>query len=108
MRKIRFFQQNAYLTVDFLSKQTEIITMRDAIPDDDKDPYALIFDMGNGTTKKRLTFQTPEIKPINAIQTELETFADAIAKDTNPVVTVADGCKALEVAYRILAACNTI
>ena len=106
MRKMRFFQQNAYLTVDFLNKKTEIITMRDVVPDDDKDPYAMIFDMGNGTTKKRISFQTPEIKPINAIQTELETFADAIVKNTNPIVTIEDGCKALEVAHRILAACN--
>jgi predicted dehydrogenase len=80
--------------------------MRDVIPDDDKDPFAMIFDMGNGTTKKRITFQTPEIKPINAIQTELETFADAIVKNTSPIVTIEDGCKALEVAHRILAACN--
>ena len=108
MRKMRYFQQNAYLTVDFLNKKTEIITMRDAIPDDDKDPYALIFDMNNGTTKKRITFQTPEIKPINAIQTELATFAEAITKDTSPIVTIEDGCKALKVAHRILAACNTI
>jgi predicted dehydrogenase len=105
MRKMRFFQQNAYLTVDFLNKKTDIITMRDAAPDDDKDPYALIFDMNNGTTKKRITFQTPEIKPINAIQTELETFANAITQNTDPIVTIEDGCKALEVAHRILKAC---
>jgi len=108
MRKMRFFQQNAYLTVDFLNKQTEIISMRDATLDDDKDPYALIFDMGNGATKKRIIFQNPEIKPINAIQTELETFAQAITTDTNPVVTIEDGCKALEIAHRILEVCNTI
>jgi predicted dehydrogenase len=106
MRKMRFFQQNAYLTVDFLNKKTDVINMRDVIPADDNDPYAMIFDMGNGTTKKRITIQNPEIKPINAIQTELETFADAIVQNTNPIVTIEDGCKALEVAHRILAACN--
>jgi predicted dehydrogenase len=106
MRKMRFFQQNAYLTVDFLNKKTDVLTMRDIVSDDDKDPFAMIFDLGNGKTKKRVSFQNPEIKPINAIQTELETFADAIVKNTNPIVTIEDGCKALAVAYRILEACN--
>ena len=106
MRKMRFFQQNAYLTVDFLNKKTDVINMRDAVSEDDNDPFAMIFDMGNGGMKKRITIQNPEIKPINAIQTELETFADAIVKNTSPIVTIEDGCKALEVAHRILAVCN--
>lgn len=104
MRKMRFFQPNAYITVDFLDKQTEIIKMREVTPEAEKDPFALILELGADKGKKQLFFKKPEITPINAIQTELEAFSNAIVTNTEPPVTIEDGCKALEIAYRILEA----
>ena len=51
---------------------------------------------------KEIMIEKPEIKPINAIKTELEKFAHAILNDSIPAVTINDGYQALDVAYKIL------
>lgn len=101
MRKSRFFQRDAYISVDFLDKTSEIIRMRNVVPDS-SDPLAMILDLGPGKQPKQILFDKPEIKPINAIQTELESFADAISNNTVPSVTINDGYAALDLAYRII------
>ncbi|NTW24887.1 MAG: Gfo/Idh/MocA family oxidoreductase [Lentimicrobium sp.] len=101
MRKSRFFQRDAYISVDFLDKTSEIIRMRNVDPDS-ADPLAMILDLGPGKQPKQILFDKPEIIPINAIQTELESFADAIINNTVPSVTINDGYAALDLAYRII------
>lgn len=101
MRKTRFFQADSYLSVDFLDKKVEVIRMQD-VPENFDDPYALTFDPGNGKTPKQVLFDNPEVKPINAIQQELESFYGAITNNTQPPVTIEDGVSALDVAYQIL------
>lgn len=100
MRKSRFFQKEGYIAVDFLKKETEVIRMKDADPN--PDPFALILDLGTGRKQKQITVEKPEIKPINAIQTELETFYDAIVNNAEPMVTIMDGYSSLELAYQIM------
>lgn len=101
MRKTRFFQRDAYIAVDFLDKKTEIIRMNkiSKMPDD---PMAMVFDPGNGNPLKQVYIEKPEIIPVNAIKTELESFYEAIFTNSTPPVTINDGCNALDVAYRIL------
>lgn len=101
MRKSRFFQRNAYISVDFLDKRVEIIRMKDIDPEK-ADPLAMIIDLGHGKGSRQILIESPEIEPLNAIQAELEYFADAIRKDAVPQVTLMDGYQALDVAYRIL------
>jgi predicted dehydrogenase len=101
MRKSRFFQRDAYISVDFLEKSVEIIRMKDVDPDHE-DPFAMILDMGNGKGKKQIIFDKPEVQPLNAIQAELEGFYRAIVEDVTPPVTIFDGYNALEIAYRIM------
>ncbi len=101
MRKSRFFQRDAYIAVDFLKKDIEVVRMRDIEKDPD-DPFAMVIDLGHGKGKKELMLDKPEIIPNNAIQTELESFADAIQLNVNPPVTIYDGYKALDVAHQIL------
>jgi len=101
MRKSRFFQKDAYISVDFLDKQVEIIRMKDVDPAHE-DPFAMIFDMGKGKEKKHIIFDKPEVHPINAIQTELESFYRAIVEDVTPPVTIFDGYNALDIAYQIM------
>lgn len=100
MRKSRFFQKDGYLAVDFLNKKTELIRMKDADPD--PDPFALLLDIGKGKKQKQILIETPDIQPINAIQTELETFYDSIINNTEPMVTIMDGYASLELAYMIM------
>lgn len=101
MRKSRFFQKDAYISVDFLDKETEILKMKDVDPEK-ADPYAVIMEIGNGQKPKQVIFEKPEVKPVNAIKRELETFYEAIVNDTTPPVTINDGYQALEVAHKII------
>lgn len=100
MRKSRFFQKDAYISVDFLEKQAEIINMREAA--DPPDPFNMVIEMGEGKRDKEIIFQKPDIHPHNAIKLELSTFAECILNGDTPAVTIDDGYKALEVAHRIL------
>lgn len=102
MRKSRFFQSDAYIAVDFLEKSTEILRMED-VPDPEKaDPLAMIIDLGKDKGSRQIILEKPEVKQVNAIQTELESFARAIRENTSPLVTINDGYAALDVAYRIM------
>ena len=98
MRKARFFQRDAYITVDFLEKKTELVRMQDA---DGSDPYAMTLALGDGR-QKQILFEQPEVPATNAIQDELKSLADAINKKHQPVVPLGDGVEALRVAIRIL------
>ena len=99
MRKARFFQKDAYISVDFLEKKCEVVKMKDA-PHEPSD-FAMILTNAEGV-KKQIYFDNPNIDSNNAILDELETFADAIMKDATPVVTLADGTEALRVALQII------
>jgi len=101
MRKARFFQRDAYVAVDFLKKDVEIIRISDPL-ENENDPLAMIIDLGVKRGKKQISIEKPEIVNINAIKKELESFYDAIVNNTIPPVTINDGYDALSVAYQIL------
>jgi len=99
MRKSRFFQKDAYISVDYLDKTCEVVKMKDApeVPGD----FDMILQNAEGE-RKQIYFANPEVSANNAILDELETFADAITNDTTPIVTLEDGTEALRVAYMII------
>ncbi len=99
MRKTRFFQKDAYISVNFLSKESEVVRMKD-VPEK-PDEFAMILQNDEGI-KKQIYFETPEITNNNAILDELEAFSDAIINNTTPVVTLENGADALRVAQRII------
>lgn len=100
MRKSRFFQKDAYISVDFLRKKTEIIRLKDAAGNNN--PFAMEIDLGAEKGKKIIDFENPEIKDTNAIKNELEEFASAISNNTPISVTADDGYQALHVASQIM------
>ena len=99
MRKSRFFQKNAYISIDFLKKQTEIVKMKDAPYK--TDDMALILENAEGV-KRQLYFENPEIKQSNAILNELESFANSINNKQKPIVDLNDGYLALNTAQKIM------
>ena len=99
MRKTRFFQRDAYISVDFLEKKCEVVKMKDA-PEHPGD-FDMILQNAEGV-KKQIYFDNPHITANNAILDELESFAHAINTDTAPVVTLLDGTEALRVAQMII------
>lgn len=100
MRKSRFFQKDAYISVDFLKKESEIVRMKNV--DKAPDPLSITIDLGKGKGQKQIYFEKPEIKPLNAIKTELETLYESIVNNTEPPVTINDGYNSLDVAYKII------
>ncbi|MBI9038081.1 MAG: Gfo/Idh/MocA family oxidoreductase [Bacteroidales bacterium] len=101
MRKSRFFQRDAYISVDFLEKELEIVRMKD-VDINNCDLLAMVIDLGENKGSKQIFFEKPEIKQINSIKTELESFYDAIVNNSTPFVTINDGYHALDVAYKII------
>ena len=101
MRKTRFFQKDAYISVDFLEKKVEIVKMKEA-PEKPED-FAMILQNAEGQ-KKEIYFENPIIDNSNAILEELETFSNAIENKTVPVVSLENGTAALKLAYQIMKA----
>ncbi|WP_372944340.1 Gfo/Idh/MocA family protein [Muriicola sp.] len=100
MRKSRFFQKDAYISVDFLEKKVEVVRMKDA--PESPGEFDMVLQNAEGI-KKQIYFENPEIVSNNAILDELETFAEAIENDTTPKVTLEDGTRALRVALQVIA-----
>ncbi|SDR89059.1 Predicted dehydrogenase [Polaribacter sp. KT25b] len=99
MRKSRFFQKDAYISVDMLEKKAEIVRMKD-VPEN-PDDYAMILQNAEGV-KKQIYFDNPEVTNNNAILDELETFADAILNNTEPIVSLRNGAEALRIAQMVI------
>ncbi|MFT4668909.1 MAG: putative dehydrogenase [Flavobacteriaceae bacterium] len=99
MRKVRFFQKDAYISVDFLEKKCEVVKMKDA--PENPDDFAMILTNAEGV-KKQIYFKNPDVEQNNAILDELEAFAHSIHTDTVPVVSLTQGAEALRVAMKII------
>lgn len=100
MRKSRFFQKDAYISVDFLEKKVEVVKMQDA--PENPDDFAMILQNAEGI-KKQIYFDNPEVPSNNAILDELDAFAKAITENSTPVVSLEAGTEALRVAKMIIA-----
>ncbi|MFC4632385.1 Gfo/Idh/MocA family protein [Dokdonia ponticola] len=100
MRKARFFQKDAYISVDFLEKKVEVVKMKDA--PENPDDFAMILQNAEGI-KKQIYFDNPDVPANNAILDELDAFAKAIKNNTTPIVSLEAGTEALRVAKMVIA-----
>jgi predicted dehydrogenase len=98
MRKSRFFQHNAYISVDFLKKKSEIIRLKNL--EGEPGPLDVVIDLGK-KGRKQIYFETPEPGEANALKDELSAFIHSIIADSEPPVTLADGYNALKVAHAV-------
>lgn len=102
MRKMRLFQKDAYIGIDFLEKKTEIIRLKTQ-----QDLNAFTFDIDlPGGGKKTIAVSQPSTPEVNAIKMELEAFRNAILNNTKTIVSDVDGYRAMEVAHQILQKIN--
>jgi len=97
MRKMRLFQKDSYIGIDFLEKKTEIIKLKQP---EDKNVFS--FDVDTPKGKKTIAVANPEILSANAIKLELESFVDSVLNNKPTVVSEIDGFLAMEVAHKIL------
>lgn len=100
MRKTRFFQKDAYISVDFLDKKSEVFKIQDL--EGVANPFDIVLDLGEGKQAKKIIFDQPEVELTNAIKEELKTFYEAITNDTTPIVSISDGYLALDIAQKII------
>lgn len=97
MRKVRLFQKDAYIGIDFLNKKAEIIKLKEP-----KDSNVFSFDIQTPSGKKTIAMDNPAVPEVNAIKKELEEFRDAIVNNTKTIVSEIDGLMAMDVAHQIL------
>lgn len=102
MRKMRLFQKDAYISIDFLDKRTEVIKLKS--PSGDEGLFTFEIDTGSG--KKTIALANPPIRETNAIAMELESFRDSITDNKPVLVTAIDGYQAMDVAHQILKKIN--
>ncbi len=96
MRRLRMFQKNSYLAIDFLAKKAEVFSISDA-------PVGMMsLEIDTGKDKKYLVYELPEVKEVNAIKMELEEFASSMMHRTSVRVPLEDGFNALSVAHQVL------
>lgn len=101
MRKLRLFQKDAYISLDFLEKNAQVIRLYDKnAPDVPNRENLMELQTNHGT--KLIQMEMPQIEPVNSIKMELESFAKSILHDEIPKVSIEDGYKALEVAHQII------
>ena len=100
MRKLRLFQKDAYISLDFLDKQAQIIRLYDKDNPDAPDIPMMELKTQNGT--KLIHMEMPDKVEVNAIRMELRTLCEAILNNQPTIVSVEDGYKAMEVAYQII------
>jgi len=97
MRKMRLFQKDAYIGIDFLNKKTEVIKLKEP-----QDSNVFAFDIETPTGRKTIAIANPVIPEVNAIRLELEEFRNAIVNNTRTIVSEIDGMVAMDVAHQIL------
>jgi predicted dehydrogenase len=98
MRKMRIFQKDAYIGVDFLNKKSEIISLNHS--ENITDGFSFEIETMNGT--KSILVRNPEVPDINAILLELEKFTDSVLQNKPTLVSELDGYRAMDIAHQIL------
>lgn len=101
MRKMRMFQKDAYISVDFSDGVTEVYRLVD-YDDATSQGTMMLGEIDRGSVKRKVTYEQPQVKEINALKHELELFIDSIRRNVDPPVTGRDGLRALQVAQRII------
>jgi len=101
MRKMRIFQRDTYVALDFVTGVAEAYRLLS--PAAEVFPTQISFgEIGVGEKKKKLVYEQPEQKEINALQYELQLFVNSVIDKTKPVVSGVDGLRALKVAELII------
>ena len=103
MRKTRFFQKEAYIALDYLTKKVEVVKIKNAPKQ--TDDLSILLTNAEGD-KKQIYFEIPKIDEINPIQEELEDLAKSIKENKRPTVSLKDAAYALKVAHQIIACIN--
>ena len=101
MRKMRLFQHDAYISIDFADGVSEVFRLADENTPRTKSTK-MLGKIEEGQHKRIITYEKPKVREVNALKYELERFVESVQKNIEPPVTGRDGLHALEVAQEIL------
>lgn len=104
MRKFRFFQSDAYVSLDLLDKEAQIIKAEPIDQAQDASAAGMTIQTDNGI--KRISIIQPEVLSNNAIVDELNDFYQAIMHHKNVTVSIQDAVRALDCAIQIESIAN--
>ena len=105
MRKMRLFQRDSYISIDFLQKLTEVFQIVD--PSEDFPNTVVLGQIEKGTKKRHIVYDQPPISTQDAMQSEWLSFFAALEQNSQPLVSGEDGLKALVVAQKITEIVNS-
>lgn len=100
MRKMRIFQEDSYISLDFLEGQADVFRL--AGPDEEGVPAIELGQIEKGNQPRRILYMKPSAPEANALKLELEGFLRAVLENTAVPVSGEDGVRALELAQEIL------
>ena len=101
MRKMRLFQRDEYISIDFLEGMAEVFRL---VGEDEPEAKGtmMLGELGAGTQKRKIVYEQPQVKETNALKYELQLFIKAIQENRSPIIDAEDGKRALEVAHAIM------
>ena len=99
MRKTRIFQEDAYISINFLEKEFQVVKIRDKHKGEAENSLIVKNNLGE---EKVIFFENPKVQSINSIEAELNDFYESIKFKSDSKVSLNDGIKALEVAEEIM------
>lgn len=102
MRKMRLFQKDTYIAVDFLQKKSEIFQLTEK----GKGEGLVVGDIGVNDKKREIVYQSPTPPQKEGLRKELEAFIQTIEGQKPPAVTGGEGRAALALAMMILKKCE--
>jgi predicted dehydrogenase len=103
MRRMRIFQKNAYITMDFGEKQAQLFSLSDQT--EENLPYIEV-NTGNTIRKRYIRIEQPQSPEVNSILMELECFRDSILNNQASAVSFEEGLAAVELAEEIIEQLN--
>ncbi len=100
MRKMRLFQRDAYISLDFAEGIAEVY--RATSPGGNMPTGMNLGIIGVGESARAITYEQPEAPQVNSLKMELELFMKSIIDDQPTAVTAEEGMEVLKVADSIV------
>ena len=100
VRKIKMFQQDLYVTIDFLAGISEVYK---ALGATQNDPEAIMSAplVGADGKHRQIFYEKPTVKKTDALKAELKNYINAVLGKEKPMVDGFAGKQALDVAIKI-------
>ena len=104
LRKMRLFQRNSYISLDFLERSVEIYKLVDtnSVSVEEKEKETVVGNLPTGEVGKTIVYEKPEIESEDMLTSEIVSFLDAVKNRTHLKVSGEDGKRALTVALEIV------